>query len=381
MRNFTYACPTKIIFGKDEVKKIENEIGKNERVLLIYGGGSIKKNGVYDEVMTALKGHFVLEFGGVQANPDFDTCLEIAKFARENEITFLLAVGGGSVIDATKFVAHIVYESGNEWEILMGKMPKKALPLGCVLTMAATGTEMNANSVISRRSTQEKRSFHSPFCFPKFSVVDPKFNFTLPKNQTINGIVDAFVHVLEQYATYEVNSPLQDLWAIGILRVLIDESKKVLENENDYEARANISWCATCALNHWIGLGVVQDWAIHAIGHELTAFYGLDHAQSLAIVLPSRYKNSLNQKKQKLAKLARECFFMQGDDENLALACVDKIEEFFISLGIGTRLKDYGIDNKEAAKKISQRFKDRGRKYGEMGEVDNKMCEKILLEC
>lgn len=382
MRNFNYHCPTRLIFGQGVVAQLGSLLDPSEKILLLYGGGSIKKNGVYEQVTSALAGRNFVEFGGIEANPDFDTCLKARDFAKAQGVSFILAVGGGSVLDAAKFIAQIFYENGDEWELLDGtRLAKKALPLGTVLTLAATGSEMNRGGVISRRSTQEKRSFHNDLIFPKFSLIDPSFNFTLPERQTINGVVDAFVHTLEQYATTDINTPLQDLWAIGILRTLIAEAPKALANPQDYDTRANISWCATCALNNWVRLGVVEDWAVHAIGHELTAFYGLDHAQSLAVVLPARYRLALSQKQAKLAKLGTECFGLKGGEADVAARCVDEIEKFFISLGAKTKLAQYGIDPQDAADKISAVFAKRGIIYGENRDVNAAACEKILLNC
>lgn len=380
MRNFEYQCPTKIIFGKNEITKLPSLLNKSDKILLIYGGGSIKKNGIYNTVTDLLKDFDWLEFGGIEANPDFETCLKATDFAKDNKVTFLLAVGGGSVVDATKFIAQCVYETGDAWELLDGtRVANRALGLGAIMTLPATGSEMNRGGVISRRSTGEKRSFHNDLVFPKFSIIDPAFTFTLPSNQLKNGIIDSFVHTIEQYATFDVNTPLQDSWAIGLMKTIMQEGVKTLQNPDDYDARANLCWCATCALNYWIGLGVVQDWAVHAIGHELTALYGIDHAQSLAIVLPSRYKLALNQKSSKLAKLGTEAFKLSGDDLSVARECIDKIEEFFRLLGVKTRLSEYGIDTHKTAEQIYERFSKRGINYGENKEVTPDIARKIIL--
>ena len=380
MNNFSFYCPTRVFFGRGESAKIAQEIPQNAKILLLYGGGSIKKNGVYDEIMGVLKGFEVAEFGGLEANPDFDTCLKARDYAKEIGANFLLAVGGGSVLDATKFIAQIYYEQKNEWDLLsLKRTATKALPIGAVMTLPATGSEMNCGGVISRRSTGEKRFFHNELVFPKFSVIDPTHSFTLPTRQIQNGIIDAFVHTIEQYATYDVNSPLQDSWAISVMKTLIDCGAKTIDEPENYEARANLCWAATCALNGWIACGVVEDWAVHMIGYELTAFYGLDHAKSLAVVLGARYKYSINSKREKLEKLGRELFGLSNLDGDLAQICIEKIVEFFEGLGVATHLEAYNIDANDAADKISARFKEHGAVFGENGEVTPSAVREILL--
>lgn len=382
MNNFTLYTPTKILFGKGEVAKLSSLLPKDKKILLLYGGGSIKQNGIYDEVITAMNGFDFVEFGGIEANPDFDICLKARDFAKQNGVEFLLSVGGGSVLDATKFIALIFYENDDEWSLLEGKrVGKNALPIASVMTLPATGSEMNNGGVISRRSTNDKLSFKSHLVFPKFSIIDPSHTATLPIRQIQNGIVDTFVHTLEQYATWDINTPMQDLWAIGILITLLEEGPKAISNPSDYDVMSNICWCATCGLNGWISAGVIQDWAVHMIGHELTAFYGIDHAQSLAIVLPSRYRLHIKNKKEKLYKLGIEAFKLEGNKDQVALKCIDKIEEFFNSLGVKTHLRDYDIDEKEAAIWISDRFVKRHKIWGEHDEVTPEIVRTILMNC
>lgn len=308
--------------------------------------------------------------------------VEIVK--REN-IDFLLAVGGGSTLDGTKFIAAAskYYGDKDAYDYFMVEQNPvdDAVALADVITLPATGSEMNNGAVISRKSTSEKLPFHSDKVFPQFSVIDPEVTFSLPVKQTLNGIVDTFVHVMEQYCTYEVNSPLQDSWALGILRTLIQEAPKVLANPNDYEARANIFWCATTGLNYWISLGVPQDWATHMIGHELTAFYGLDHGQSLAIILPRLLKNQKVSKAKKLAKLAREVFCVnEVVDLKAADIAICEIENFFNSIGMKTKLSDYEIDSNEAAEKIQNRFSERNSAFGEKGNITADTAFEIVSE-
>ncbi|MGW8258432.1 MAG: iron-containing alcohol dehydrogenase, partial [Thermoguttaceae bacterium] len=282
MLNFTFYNPVRIVFGKGMIKELPKLIPAEAKVLMVYGGGSIKQNGVYDQVLKAMTDRTMLEFGGIEPNPHYDTCLKAMELVRKESIDLLLAIGGGSVIDAVKFIAAgAVYTGNDPWEMMKDwkLVPQNVLPLGCVLTLPATGSEMNGGTVVSRVDTKEKLYFASEFTFPKFSILDPAATFSLPPRQTANGIVDAFVHVMEQYLTFDMNSPLQDRQAEAILLTLIEEGPKALANPKSYSARSNVMWCATNALNGLIGCGMPQDWSTHMIGHEFTALYGLDHAQ------------------------------------------------------------------------------------------------------
>lgn len=385
MNNFEYCCPTHVVFGKGSIAKLNDLIDKNKKVLMIYGGGSIMKNGVYNQVKQALEGYNLLEFGGIEPNPKYETCMKAVEIIKNEGVDFLLSVGGGSTLDATKFISIASKYNGNDaYDAIMIREEQinDAIPLGDVITLPATGSEMNNGGVISRLSTGEKLPFHNNLVYPQFSIIDPEVTFSLPVRQTINGIVDTFVHVMEQYSTYDVNTPLQDGWALTILKTLIDEAPKVLSNPADYDARANIFWCATCGLNYWISLGAVQDWATHMIGHELTAFYGIDHGQSLAIVLPRLLKNQKVSKSRKLAKLAREFFGINEPvDLKAADIAIERIEEFFNSIGMKTKLSDYEIDSQEAAEKIRARFEQRNVAFGEKGAVTADTAYDILTEC
>ncbi len=375
MNNFEFYCPTKIIFGKGTIAKLPELIDKSNKVLITYGGGSIKRNGVYEQVKKALEGYNVLEFGGIEPNPKYETLMKAVEIVKNEGVDFLLAVGGGSTLDGTKFIAAAskYYGDKDAYDYFMVEQNPvfEAVPLADVITLPATGSEMNSGGVISRISTDEKLAFGGVPLYPKFSIIDPQVTFTLPLRQTVNGIVDTFVHVMEQYCTYDVNSPLQDDWALGILRTLIKEAPKVIANPEDYDARANIFWCATCGLNYWISLGVPQDWATHMIGHELTAFYGIDHGQSLAIVEPRLLRNQKVSKAKKLAKLAREVFCVNEPvDLKAADIAIDKIEAFFNSIGMKTKLSDYEIDSNEASEKIRERFAQRHTVLGEKGAIN-----------
>jgi len=361
MKDFEFYNPVKIYFGKDQTLKIHSQIAAGNKVMLIYGGGSIFKNGVYDRVKEALKDHDVTEFGGIEPNPTYETSMKAVGIIKEKGIDFLLAVGGGSVLDATKFIAAAaMYRFGDPWNILAKGMPVAAsLPFGAVLTLPATGSEMNKNSVISRASTSEKLAFSSPYSFPKFSILLPGAAGSLPQKQVANGVVDAFVHVLEQYLTYPVNAPLQDRFAEAILITLIEEGPKAYDNPADYEAMSNLMWSATMALNGLIGCGVPGDWSVHDIGHELTALHGIDHARTLAIVLPGLWKTLREEKKDKLLQYgARVWNINTGTEVERVQAAIDKTVDFFESLGIKTRLGVYNA-GPETIDIIVKRFEER----------------------
>lgn len=384
MENFEFYCPTKVVFGKGSIAKLSQLIDKDKKVLMIYGGGSIKANGVYDQVKEALKNYDLLEFSGIEPNPTYETCMKAVEIVKKEGVNFLLAVGGGSTLDATKFIAAASKYEGKEPYDLVSKGLdfKEALPLGSIMTLPATGSEMNCAAVISRVSTQEKFAMRHPNVYPKFSIIDPETTYSLPERQVRNGIVDTFVHVMELYATYDVDSPLQDSWALGLVRTLIQEAPKVFKNPKDYDAKANICWCATCGLNYWLSVGMPQDWATHRIGHELTALYGLDHGQSLAIVLPRLWNQRKKDKASKLAKLAREVFGCKEADDLKASDCaIKKTQEFFQSVGMPTSLCDYKIDPLEAAQKVKERFEQRGTLLGEDLKVDPQMVYDILKKC
>lgn len=375
MENFIYANPVKIIFGKDTIKEIVNEIPQGSKVLMTYGGGSIKNNGVYDQAVKALSGYEWYEFSGIEPNPHYETCMKAVALIKEKGIDFILSVGGGSVLDATKFIAAAVYfEGGDPWQILAKRSEvKKALPFGDIITLPATGSEMNAGAVITRAETQEKLAFGSPYTYPKFSVLDPTVTYTLPPRQIGNGVVDAFVHVMEQYLTYnESNTLLQDHMAEAIVKTLVIEGPKALVTPTNYDVRANLMWASTWALNGWISQGVPEDWATHMIGHEITAFYGLDHAQTLAIVLPGVMTVLKEQKGKKIIRLGKEVFGTDGIDDT-----IEAVENFFEKMGVKTHLSDYNLGD-EAIAKVSGRLAERGWKLGECHNITVDLVKEIL---
>lgn len=363
MLNFEFKNPTKILFGKGEIAKISNEIPKDANILMIYGGGSIKSNGVYDQVKEALKDHQVHEYGGVPANPEYEVLVEALQVIKEKKITYLLAVGGGSVIDGTKFLSAAANYNGEPWEIL--KKPVRTfegegMPFGSVLTLPATGSEMNSGYVISRRETNEKLSSGGPGLFPQFSVLDPEVIRSIPKKQIVNGITDAYTHVLEQYMTAPSSADLQERIAENILISLQETAPKVLSDDFDYNAAGNFMWCCTMALNGLIQKGVITDWAVHAMGHELTAYFGIDHARTLAVIAPSHYRYNFETKKGKLAQYAERVWGIKdGTVEEKAEQGIKKMEEFFHSLDIKTKLSEYTEEYQGTAERVEKAFTER----------------------
>ncbi|WCH22376.1 iron-containing alcohol dehydrogenase [Aeromonas salmonicida] len=342
--NFQYANPTRVCFGDGQIATLPDLIPAGSRLLVLYGGGSIKKNGVYDQLTQALAGRDWQAFSGIGANPQYDQLMEAVALVKRERIDFLLAVGGGSVVDGTKFVAAAAcFEGGDPWEILLHKAPvKAALPLGCVLTLPATGSESNPAAVVSRG--EAKLSFMNPLVQPVFAVLDPTTTYSLPTRQIGNGVVDAFVHIIEQYLTFPVGGEVQDRLAEGLLQVLVDNGPKALVDPTHYQVRANLMWAASLALNGLIGRGVPQDWSTHAIGHQLTALHGLDHAQSLAVVLPSLLREQAAQKQEKLAQFAERVWHSSREDKALRIEeAIIRTEQFFQQMGVGTRLADYGL--------------------------------------
>lgn len=369
MNNFEFKNPTKIIFGKDTIKKLAKEIPADEKVLLLYGGGSIKKNGIYDQVKTALSNYNVVEFGGIPANPEYSILMEALAVIKKEKITYLLAVGGGSVIDGTKFLAAAAeYEGDTPWDILKNAIrTTKAMPFATVLTLPATGSEMNSGSVITREETKEKLAMGGPGLFPVFSILDPQVISSIPERQLANGITDAFTHVLEQYMTYPIGASLQDRFAESILQTLVEVGPKVIKDPTNYTAAADFMWSCTMALNGLIQQGVPGDWAIHMMGHELTALYGIDHARTLAILASSHYTYNLEAKKEKLAQYGERVWHItEGSIEEKAKKAIEKTSAFFKALGIDTKLSDYTSDYEGTGEEVAKRFTD--RKWTGIGE-------------
>ncbi|WP_169391448.1 MULTISPECIES: iron-containing alcohol dehydrogenase [Psychrobacter] len=396
MKNFQYYNPVRIVFGDNQIKELANLVPLDARVLITFGGGSAKKHGTLDEVKAALESNGareVFEFGGIEPNPEFDTLLKAADKVNELEIDFILAVGGGSVIDGSKFVALVApFKEDSEskkvsrekaWQALTSRCRNLdfAIDLGAVLTIPATGSEMNSGGVINDSNRQAKLSFSNPLAYPKFSILDPTKTLTLPERQVMNGVADAFVHVMEQYLTYPVNAKVQDAFAEQLLKILIEEGRAVCQNPEDLETRKNIMWSATMALNGLIGTGVPQDWTTHMIGHELTSLFGIDHARTLTILLPAVMRELKASKKDKLLQFAKNVWDLtddnQSDDDKID-AAIDMTETFFKSLNLPVSLSDANLDESVIDTVIDQLDAHQMTALGEYGKNDLAVSRRIL---
>ncbi len=381
MQNFEFHNPTKIVFGEKTLPRLADLVPGDARVLILYGGVSAEKNGTLDEVRAALGERLVQEFGGIEPNPTYETLMRAVEQVRREKLDFLLAVGGGSVIDGTKFVAAAANFPADPWEILLshGRKVDGALPFGSVLTLPATGSEMNSGSVITRRETQAKLAFMSPHVFPQFSILDPTKTYTLPPRQIANGVVDPFVHIVEQYLTYPVAGMAQDRFAEGLLQTLIEIGPQALATPENAEVRANLMWVATLALNGLIGAGVPQDWATHMIGHELTVAHGIDHARTLAIVLPSLLNVQREHKRAKLLQYAARVWQITDGDETQRIdEAIHRTAQFFESLGVDTHLAAYGL-GREAIDPLLAQLEAHGMTaIGEHQNIDLAVSRKIL---
>ncbi len=383
MLDFNYYNPTHIIFGKDRLAELDTFVPKDKKILVLYGGGSVKKFGTLDKVLNALPGRDIYEFGGIEPNPQFETLMKAVEIVKKENIGFLLAVGGGSVMDGTKFVALASCYDGSAEDLLTyGFLPapvESTIPLGTVVTLPATGSEMNGFGVISNKGG--KFPVYNPLLFPKFSFLDPTLTFTLPKIQVANGVVDTFIHTVEQYVTYPAEAGFQDRTAEGILKTLIEVGKKTIDNPTDYDARANLVWCATNALNGLIGAGVPQDWTTHMIGHELTALFGIDHGQTLAILQPAIWKIRKDQKRAKLLQYAARVWHLTSGDEDVRIdKAIEKTRDFFEALGISTRLSSYGVTPDRIDDVVNALEKHGMTALSETGDVTPEVGRRILEE-
>ena len=380
MLNFELYNPTNYVFGKGQIEKLSKLVPAKSKILLAYGGGSVFKNGIYDQVKSALAGSEIVEFGGIEPNPRFETLLKAVEIVKNQKIDFILAVGGGSVIDGVKFISGATHFEGDPIDILKNRILftdlTKVIPFGTVLTLPATGSEMNSGSVVTIAATQEKLVLGGSALFPKFSICDPSVVASLPKRQLENGVVDAFTHVMEQYLTYPHDAFLQDRIAEGILQTLVEIGPSVVQSPADYKLASNFMWCATMALNGLIQKGVPADWATHMIGHELTALYEIDHARTLAVIAPSLYRVMFETKKEKLAQYGERVFNVTGTTvDEKANNAIEKTIDFLHKMGMQTKLSDYTADYAKTADFIVNRFEQRGWKA--LGEKQNITLEKV----
>lgn len=384
MNNFELYNPVNYVFGKGQIEKLKDLVPAKTKIMIAYGGGSIFNNGVYDQVKAALSTQFeennIVEFGGIEPNPRYETIMKAVEIIRTEKIGFVLAVGGGSVIDGVKFISAAVNYKGDAAEILRKRILftdiSQVIPFGTVLTLPATGSEMNSGAVVTINATQEKLTLGGSALFPKFSIVDPTVIASLPKRQLQNGVVDAFTHTMEQYLTYKHDAILQDRIAEGILQTLVEIGPDVVENPTDYKLASNFVWSATMALNGLIQKGVPSDWATHMIGHELTALYEIDHARTLAIIGPNLYRVMFETKKEKLAQFGERVFHLTGDSvEEIAHKAIEKTVEFFHTMGMKTKLSENTEEYAKTADFIVNRFEERGWKA--LGEKQNITPEKV----
>ena len=378
--NFEFQNPTQLIFGKGTITQLAQKLPKNEKILVTYGGGSVKQNGVYEQVCQALQGFDYVEFWGIEPNPRVETLRKAIALGKQEKITYILAVGGGSVIDGTKLISSAIPYSGDAWELVL-KPSKigKMIPFASVLTLPATGSEMNCGAVISNTEKQEKFAFYSSH--PQFSILDPTTTFSLPDFQIACGIADTFIHVLEQYLTVPDESPLMDRWSEGIMQTLIELAPKIKIDKTDYDAMSEFMICATMALNGFTAMGVTEDWATHLIGHEITALHGVTHGQTLAIVVLGTMKVMREQKKAKLLQFGARVFnILEGTDEQRINKTIEATEHFFRAIGLATKLNELNIGN-DTIITIKERFLKRGTRLGECGNIDGYVAEQILNAC
>ena len=379
MKNFIFQNPAKLVFGKGQIEKLSELIPQNVNLLITYGGGSVTKNGVYDQVKNALKGRNCTEFWGIEPNPRVETLRKAIKLGKENEIDYILAVGGGSVLDGTKLIAAGIASEKDAWDIVLSGVADKQIPFSSVMTVPATGSEMNGGAVITREETHEKFSFGGDY--PQFSILDPEVTYSLSEHQIACGLADAYTHVLEQYMTTTGQSRIMDRWAEGLLLTIIEIAPKIKENPNDYDLMADYMLSATLALNDFIRMGITQDWATHQIGHELTALHGITHGHSLAIVMPGTFRALKEQKHEKLLQYGERIFnIREGSEDERVDKAIETTEEFYRSLGLTTRLSEEGV-GEETIETIVRRFNERGVAFGENRNVTGDVAREILNEC
>jgi alcohol dehydrogenase len=380
MQNFTYWNPTKLIFGESQLEQLKTEIPLyGRKVLLVYGGGSIKRNGLYEQVIQQLNdlNVEVFELSGVEPNPRIETARKGVELCKKENIEFILAVGGGSVIDCTKLIAAGAKYEGDAWDLVVKKaVATEALPFGTILTLAATGSEMNSGSVITNWETKEKYGWGSPATFPKFSILDPTNTFSVPKDQTIYGMVDMMSHVFEQYFHQVENTPLQDRLCESTLLTVMEAAPKLVNDLENYELRETILFSGTIALNGMLQMGYRGDWATHNIEHAVSAVYDIPHGGGLAILFPNWMKHCLKENPARFKQLAERVFAISPEgktDEEVGLLGIEKLREFWTSIGAPSRLADYQIDDSQL-----EVMADKAMVYGEFGNFKKLNREDVL---
>lgn len=379
MFNFVFQNTTKLVFGRGQIAQLQTLIEKNKKVLVTFGGGSVKRNGVYDQVREALKDHNTVEFWGIEPNPAVETLRKAIKVGLDEHVDMVLAVGGGSVLDGTKLIAAgIACPDTDAWTIVKTGTATKQIPFASVMTLPATGSEMNNGAVISCHETKEKFAFRGDY--PVFSILDPETTYSLPKHQIACSLADIVVHCFEQYMTTPGQSRVLDRWAEGVIATAMEVAPLIQADQHDYDVMADYMFSATMALNNFIRMGVTQDWSTHQIGHELTALCGVTHGESLAIVYPGTAEVLREQKKAKLLQFGERVLGVcEGSEDERVDQVIAKIEAFFKSLGLATRLSEKGI-GVDVVEEIARRFNKRGVHFGEAKNVTGDVAREILMK-
>lgn len=379
MNNFVFQNPTKLIFGRGQIARLAKELPRDKKIMVTFGGGSVKKNGVYEQVKSALEGFNYVEFWGIEPNPKVETLRKAVEVCKREGVEFLLAVGGGSTLDGTKLIAAASVVEADAWELVLNpSLYGGTLPFASIITLPATGSEMNRGAVISNLATGEKYSFYNTY--PVFSILDPETTFSLPPFQVACGLADTFVHVMEQYLTITDCSPLMDRWAEGVVQTLVEVAPKVRADQHNYDAMATYMLSATMGLNGFVAMGVPQDWATHMIGHEITALAGITHGQTLVVVLPGVMNVMREQKGDKIVQFGQRVWgITEGTKDERIDSTIAATEEFFRSLGLATRLSELGV-GEDVVDEIVRRFKQRGTLLGENNNIDYRLVEQVLRQ-
>lgn len=385
MNNFVFNIPTDIRFGKDQIKCLPEQLSKyGKRVLLVYGGGSIKRSGLYDKIMELLKDFEVSELSGIEPNPKLSSVERGATICKEKGIDVILAVGGGSTIDASKHIAASACYDGKPWDLVLNRsLVKKALPVAVVLTICATGSEMNSGAVISNEETHEKLEINTPLLYPKLSICDPTYLYTLPARQTAAGSVDILSHVMEQYFQPNDEAYITDALSEAVMKTVIRYARKAIDEPENYEARSNLMWASTVGLNHLLTVGKGGAWSVHPIEHVVSAYYNITHGVGLAILTPAWMEYVLSdQTAARFARFAREVFGVtEADDRTAAKLGIEKVREFNQSLDMPTKLSEVGVGDEKFDEMAAEAVRTSGLAARAYVKLDSLDVKKILLMC
>lgn len=385
MNNFTFHVPTDIRFGKGQIACLPEELEKyGKKVLLVYGGGSIKRSGLYDQIMELLKEFEVFELSGIAPNPKLDSVEEGSAICKKEDIDVILAVGGGSVIDASKHIAAAACYDGAPWELVMDRsLVKKALPVMVVLTICATGSEMNSGAVISNEKTHEKLEINTPLLYPKLSVCDPTYLYTLPPKQTAAGAVDILSHVMEQYFQPNNEAYITDVLSEAVMKTVVRYARQAMDEPQNYEARSNLMWASTVGLNHLLTVGKGGAWSVHPIEHVVSAYYDITHGVGLAILTPAWMEYVLSaQTAPRFARFAREVFGVTEPDDSIAARLgIEKVKEFNRSIGMPHSLAEAGVPEDKFAEMAAEAVRTSGLATRAYVKLQAEDVEKIFWMC